>query len=76
MSLLLLQLLVKMFLLFRELMKQFNPATQHIISLGSCTTNAIIPLIKLLHDTFGIAQGAMTDRSCIHEFTSFAGHRK
>ncbi len=46
---------------------QFNPATQHIVSLGSCTTNAIMPLIKLLHDSFGIAQGAMTT---VHAYTN------
>lgn len=45
----------------------FNPATQHIISLGSCTTNAIIPLIKLLHDAFGIQHGAMTT---VHAYTN------
>jgi len=43
-------------------------ATQHkIVSLGSCTTNAFIPMLKVLHDTFGIQQGFMTT---IHAYTN------
>ncbi|MEH6548674.1 MAG: type I glyceraldehyde-3-phosphate dehydrogenase [Pseudomonadales bacterium] len=31
-----------------------------IISVGSCTTNAIVPVIKVLHEAFGVVSGVMT----------------
>lgn len=47
--------------------QQFNKAKHHIVSLGSCTTNAFIPLIKIMHDAFHIEQGVMTS---IHSYTN------
>lgn len=42
--------------------------TKHIIvSLGSCTTNAFFPLVKIINDAFGIRQGMMTT---IHAYTN------
>ena len=38
-----------------------------VISNASCTTNALAPLAKVLHDTFGIKRGLMTT---IHAFTN------
>ena len=38
-----------------------------IVSLGSCTTNAFIPMLKVLHDTFGISHGFMTT---VHAYTN------
>ena len=38
-----------------------------IVSLGSCTTNAFIPMLKVLHDTFGITNGFMTT---VHAYTN------
>jgi len=38
-----------------------------IVSLGSCTTNAIAPMLKILNDTFGVARGFMTT---IHAYTN------
>ena len=32
----------------------------HVVSCASCTTNGLAPLVKLLHEKFGIAQGLMT----------------
>lgn len=40
--------------------EKYNPSKDVIISLGSCTTNALVPLVKVLHDSFGIEQGYMT----------------
>jgi glyceraldehyde 3-phosphate dehydrogenase len=39
---------------------QFNPARHTIVSLGSCTTNAFIPMLKIIDDAFGITHGLMT----------------
>lgn len=46
---------------------KFNPATDHIVSLGSCSTNAFIPTLKVLDDTFGIERGFMTS---MHSYTN------
>lgn len=45
----------------------FNPAKHHIVSLGSCTTNALIPTLKIVDDTFGIEYGCMTT---VHAYTN------
>lgn len=37
-----------------------------VISVGSCTTNALAPVAKVLHDAFGIESGFMTT---IHAYT-------
>jgi len=37
-----------------------------VVSNGSCTTNALAPLAKVLHETFGIESGFMTT---IHSYT-------
>jgi len=38
-----------------------------VISVGSCTTNALAPLLKVLHEAIGIESGFMTT---IHAYTS------
>src|ERR687897_1893532 len=45
----------------------YDPATHHIISNASCTTNCLAPFAKVLHDEFRIAQGWMTT---IHSYTN------
>lgn len=45
----------------------FDKSKHHIVSLGSCTTNAMMPMLKVLHDTFGIKQGSMTT---VHAYTN------
>jgi len=47
--------------------KQYDPAKHHIISNGSCTTNCIAPVAKVLHQNFGITHGLMTT---IHSYTN------
>ena len=44
----------------------YDPARHHIISNGSCTTNCVVPMVKVLHDAFGIRRGFMTT---IHSYT-------
>jgi glyceraldehyde 3-phosphate dehydrogenase len=38
---------------------QFDAKKHTIVSLGSCTTNAFIPLVKVMHESFGIERGMM-----------------
>ena len=44
----------------------FDPAKHHVISNASCTTNCLVPLIKVLDDAFGIENGLMTT---VHAYT-------
>jgi glyceraldehyde 3-phosphate dehydrogenase len=39
----------------------------HVISNASCTTNCLAPVVKVLHQTFGIVKGSMTT---IHSYTN------
>jgi glyceraldehyde 3-phosphate dehydrogenase len=45
----------------------YDPATMHVISNASCTTNCLAPMAKVIHETFGIEQGLMTT---IHAYTN------
>ncbi len=45
----------------------YDPATMHVISNASCTTNCLAPMAKVIHETFGIEQGIMTT---IHAYTN------
>ncbi|HLJ30962.1 MAG TPA: type I glyceraldehyde-3-phosphate dehydrogenase [Candidatus Babeliales bacterium] len=38
----------------------FDAQKHHIVSLGSCTTNAFLPTLKVIDDAFGIVRGCMT----------------
>jgi glyceraldehyde 3-phosphate dehydrogenase len=44
----------------------YDPATQHIISNASCTTNCLAPMAKVLDEEFGIVRGLMTT---VHAYT-------
>ena len=45
----------------------YDPAAHHIISNASCTTNCLGPVVKVLHEKFGIVKGQMTT---IHSYTN------
>jgi glyceraldehyde 3-phosphate dehydrogenase len=47
--------------------KDYDSGKHHIISNGSCTTNCLAPVAKVLHDSFGIVQGLMTT---VHSYTN------
>jgi len=46
---------------------QYIPDKHNIISNASCTTNCIAPVVKVLHQSFGISKGLMTT---IHAYTN------
>jgi glyceraldehyde 3-phosphate dehydrogenase len=45
----------------------YDPANHNVISNASCTTNCIAPVVKVLHDSFGIDKGFMTT---VHAYTN------
>jgi glyceraldehyde 3-phosphate dehydrogenase len=45
----------------------YDPKKHHIISNASCTTNCLVPVVKVLMDNFGIKKGLMTT---IHSYTN------
>jgi glyceraldehyde 3-phosphate dehydrogenase len=46
---------------------KYDPKKHNIISNASCTTNGIAPLVKVLHQNFGVNKGFMTT---IHAYTN------
>ena len=46
---------------------KYDPASQRIISMASCTTNALAPVVKVLRENFGIKTGLF---STIHAYTN------
>jgi len=46
---------------------KYDPATHHIISNASCTTNCLAPAAKVVHDLVGIQRGLM---NTIHSYTN------
>ena len=47
--------------------EKYDPAKHRIISNGSCTTNCIAPVVKVLNQSFGIVHGLMTT---VHAYTN------
>lgn len=45
----------------------YNPGTDHVIANGSCTTNGLSPVTKIMDDNFGVENALMTT---IHGYTS------
>ena len=46
---------------------KYDPAAHHIISNASCTTNCLVPVVKVIRDTFGFVRGFMTT---VHAYTN------
>ena len=47
--------------------EKYDSSKHHIISNASCTTNCLAPVVKVLHENFGIVNGLMTT---VHAYTS------
>lgn len=45
----------------------YNPVEEDVVSMASCTTNCLAPMVKVLHEGIGIEQGFMTT---VHSYTS------
>ncbi|MHB0856117.1 MAG: type I glyceraldehyde-3-phosphate dehydrogenase [Anaerolineae bacterium] len=48
-------------------MEQFDPEKHRIISMASCTTNALAPVVKVLLESYGIVAGFF---STVHAYTN------
>jgi glyceraldehyde 3-phosphate dehydrogenase (phosphorylating) len=46
---------------------QYDPKKHRMVSNASCTTNCLAPVVKVLHDAFGIERGFMTT---VHAYTN------
>ncbi|MEK7312312.1 MAG: type I glyceraldehyde-3-phosphate dehydrogenase [Chloroflexota bacterium] len=46
---------------------KYDPATHHVVSNASCTTNCLAPAAKVVHDKYKIVRGLMTT---IHAYTN------
>ncbi|NCC24048.1 MAG: type I glyceraldehyde-3-phosphate dehydrogenase [Deltaproteobacteria bacterium] len=46
---------------------QYDPGRHNILSNASCTTNCLAPVVKVIHQAFGIEKGVMTT---IHSYTN------
>ena len=47
--------------------EKYDPAKHHIISNASCTTNCLVPMVKVVMDSFGFKHGFMTT---VHSYTN------
>ena len=47
--------------------EHYDPGKHKVISNASCTTNCIAPVVKVLHQSFGVSKGLMTT---IHSYTN------
>jgi glyceraldehyde 3-phosphate dehydrogenase len=47
--------------------KKYDPAKHTIISNASCTTNCLVPMVKVIRDAFGFVRGSMVT---VHSYTN------
>ena len=47
--------------------QKYDPAKHHVISNASCTTNCLVPVVKVVLDRFGFVHGFMTT---VHSYTN------
>ena len=46
---------------------KYDPAAHHVISNASCTTNCLVPVVKVIRERFGFVRGFMTT---VHAYTN------
>jgi len=46
---------------------KYDPAKHHIVSNASCTTNCLVPMVKVVRDAFGFKHGSMVT---VHSYTN------
>ena len=46
---------------------KYDPGKHHIVSNASCTTNCLVPMVKVVRDAFGFLRGSMVT---IHSYTN------
>lgn len=46
---------------------KYDPAAHHIVSNASCTTNCLVPMVKVIRDAFGFRHASMVT---IHSYTN------
>ncbi len=47
--------------------QKYDPTSHHILSNASCTTNCLVPVVKVIMDSFGFVRGFMTT---VHSYTN------
>lgn len=47
--------------------KKYDPAKHHVLSNASCTTNCLVPVVKVVLDHWGLVHGFMTT---VHSYTN------
>src|SRR5438046_9669341 len=47
--------------------QKYDPANHHVLSNASCTTNCLVPVVKVVLDNWGFKHGFMTT---IHSYTN------
>src|SRR5687768_6373719 len=46
---------------------KYDPSKHHIVSNASCTTNCLVPMVKVIRDSFGFRHGSMVT---VHSYTN------
>lgn len=46
---------------------KYDPSAHHVISNASCTTNCLVPVVKVIREKFGFVRGFMTT---VHSYTN------
>jgi glyceraldehyde 3-phosphate dehydrogenase len=46
---------------------RYDPVRHHIVSNASCTTNCLVPMVKVIRDAFGFRHGSMVT---VHSYTN------
>jgi glyceraldehyde 3-phosphate dehydrogenase len=47
--------------------KKYDPAKHHVLSNASCTTNCLVPVVRVILDNWGLVHGFMTT---VHSYTN------